>query len=247
MNLVRSVRQISWRKGEGHGRESEFNTFFEALNYEYGINNHPLDVNKAFEIYKKAANTSTDTLSMYRLYHIYKKDFKKFKMENRCHVLEKFYIMKCFAYLTEQEKETELFKRFAVTLELKVLLKKKKKNIFDWFHDYLNFLRVNYNHYDITKDDINLIQSVIYFRFINITESEREHVNDLMNDLAKKGNPHAIYNLVTYYKDDKKTNSKYLKKLYEMNYYRSFIEYTKVLPYNEETLAILKKSISKII
>ena len=53
--------------------KTEYKTFFEGLNYEYGINNHPLDVNKAFEIYKKAANTSTDTLSMYRLYHIYKK------------------------------------------------------------------------------------------------------------------------------------------------------------------------------
>ena len=224
--------------------KTEFSTFFEGLNYEYGINNCPLDINKAFEIYKKAADNTTDTLSMYRLYHIYKKDFKKFNMENRSHVLEKFYIMKCFAYLTQHEKENELFKRFGVTLELNALLIDEKKELNNWFYDYLDFLKVNYKYYDITKDDINLIQSVIYFWFIKKTESESDYVDNLMDDLAKKGNPHAIYNLVTYYKDDKKINSKYLKKLYEMNYYRSFIEYTKGLPYNEETLAILKKSIS---
>ena len=55
---------------------SEDSKFFEALNYEYGINNYPLDINKAFEIYKNAADNTTDTLSMYRLYYIYKRDYK---------------------------------------------------------------------------------------------------------------------------------------------------------------------------
>ena len=58
--------------------KSEFKNFFEALNYEYGINNYPQDLQKAFDLYKTAADSTTDTLSMYRLYHIYKKDFKKF-------------------------------------------------------------------------------------------------------------------------------------------------------------------------
>ena len=84
--------------------KTEYNKFFEALNYEYGINNFPHDVNKAFKIYKTAAETSTDTLSMYRLYRIYKKDFKKFNLKKRNCVLEKFYIMKCYAYLTSREK-----------------------------------------------------------------------------------------------------------------------------------------------
>ena len=46
--------------------KTEFSTFFEALNYEYGINNYPLDLKKAFEIYKNAADNTTDILSMYR-------------------------------------------------------------------------------------------------------------------------------------------------------------------------------------
>ena len=50
--------------------KTEFSTFFEALNYEYGINNYPLDLKKAFEIYKNAADNTTDTLSMYRFIFI---------------------------------------------------------------------------------------------------------------------------------------------------------------------------------
>ena len=84
--------------------------FFEGLNYEYGINDYPFDTKKAFEIYKKAADTSTDTLSMYRLYHTYKKDFKKFGKKGRNHILELFYILKCFTYLTPTEKKMNYFK-----------------------------------------------------------------------------------------------------------------------------------------
>ena len=94
--------------------KSENSKFFEALNYEYGINNYPLDTNKAFQIYKRAADTSTDALSMYRLYHIYKKDYKKFNIKERNNILEKFYILKCFTYSTQNEKLSELFHRFVV-------------------------------------------------------------------------------------------------------------------------------------
>ena len=51
--------------------KSEYSKFFEGLNYEYGINNYQLDLQKAFDIYKNGADLTTDTLSMYRLYHIY--------------------------------------------------------------------------------------------------------------------------------------------------------------------------------
>ena len=84
--------------------KTENKNFFEALNYEYGINNYPLDTKKAFEIYKTAADTSTDTLSMFRLYRIYKKEFKKFNIPKRNIVLEKYYIFKCYSYLTSKEK-----------------------------------------------------------------------------------------------------------------------------------------------
>ena len=58
--------------------KSQYSQFFEGLNYEYGINNKPFNIKKAFEIYKKAADFSVDPMSMYKLYHIYKNEYKIF-------------------------------------------------------------------------------------------------------------------------------------------------------------------------
>ena len=223
--------------------KSEFNTFFEALNYEYGINNHPLDVNKAFEIYKKAANTSTDTLSMYRLYHIYKKDFKKFNIKQRYHVLEKFYIMKCFAYLTHEEKTNQLFKRFYLGPEIKTLLMDNKNIFYKWYTMFFEFLKSNYCYYDIKKDDVVLIESIIYYWFEKKTDDRTNDMDRQLINLAKNGNPNAMYNLVTYYKEEKDFFL-YFEKLEQMNYYRSFADYSKELPYEENTIIILRKSIA---
>ena len=126
--------------------KTEYNKFFEALNYEYGINNFPHDANKAFKIYKTAAETSTDTLSMYRLYRIYKKDFKKFNLKKRNCVLEKFYIMKCYAYLTSREKKLFflLGGRFDIIQELDLnVYSKETKDYFTWFEKYFEFLYQN--------------------------------------------------------------------------------------------------------
>ena len=109
---------------------TENNKFFEALNYEYGINNNPLDLNKAFQIYKNAADTSNDTLSMFRLYRIYKNEYKKFNFSKRNIVLEKYYLFKCFSYLTNEElnKGSLLFKRIDVMKETFIQFEEEDPN-----------------------------------------------------------------------------------------------------------------------
>ena len=223
--------------------KTEFSTFFEALNYEYGINNYPLDTKKAFELYKKAADNTTDTLSMYRLYHIYKKDFKKFNINERSHVLEKFYIMKCFAFLPNLEKDYEFFERFDIFAEVHALLINKERIFYDWYLKYFEFLKSNYSCYNIKKDDVILIESVIYFWFEKKNEKKTQDMNDQIEQLAKKGNPLAMYNLATFY-SERKSFSEYLENLYKMNYYRHFNDYAKTLSDKKEALSILKKSIS---
>ena len=223
--------------------KSEFSTFFEALNYEYGINNYPLDTQKAFEIYKKAANSSTDTLSMYRLYHIYKKDFKKFNIKERNHVLEKFYIFKCFTYLTSNEKNNELFQRFDISIEVRTLLMDQNKIFYDWYIKFFKFLKNNFDVYKLNKDDVILIEAAIYYWFERKDEEITNMMDNQIIELADKGNPEAMYILVTYY-DEKDIYKDYYKKLYDMNYYRSFGDYSYELPNEKETLNILKKSIS---
>ena len=56
--------------------KSEYSKFFEGLNYEYGINNYTQDSQKAFDIYKEAADNTVDAMSMYKMYHIYKNEYK---------------------------------------------------------------------------------------------------------------------------------------------------------------------------
>ena len=227
--------------------KSEFSKFFEALNYEYGINNYQLDLKKAFDIYKNAADSTTDTLSMYRLYHIYKKDFKKFNLEKRSHVLEKYYIMKCFAYLTPYEKKEKLFRRFNILNELGNLIIDENNLFYSWYKEYFKFLMENYNFYNINKDDIILIEAVLYYFFENKEPSITDIMDNKISDLIKKSNPHAMYILASFYYT-KTEYHKYYEQLYSMNYYRCFDTYAGIKSYEEnekeKALTILKKSIS---
>ena len=222
--------------------KTEYKTFFEGLNYEYGINNYPLDLKKAFDIYKTAADTTTDTLSMYRLYHIYKKDFKKFNINERNHVLEKFYIMKSFAYSTSFEKENYLLEKFCLAPEIKALIMDENSYFYDWYDKYFKFLQKNYIDYNITKNDAILIEVVIYYYFEKKQSSRTEEMDDKLFDLIDDGNPHAMYNYITFYDD---SYDDYYKPLNDKNYYRCFADYAQIMPNEEKdkALTMLKKSI----
>ena len=202
---------------------------------------------KAFDLYKAAADSTTDTLSMYRLYHIYKKDFKKFNLEKRSHVLEKFYIMKCFAYLTAYEKQKKLFRRFDIGNEIGTLLIDENNIFYSWYSEYFEFLMENYSYYNINKDDIFLIEAVMYYYFEKKDSSMTDIMDNKILDLIKKSNPHAMYNLASFYCGETEYN-KYYEQLYAMNYYRSFDSYAKIIADEEKdinkALTILKKSIS---
>ena len=209
---------------------TENNKFFEALNYEYGINNYPLDTNRAFQIYKDAADTSTDTLSMYRLYRIYKKDFKTFNIKKRNYVLEKFYILKCYTYLTSREKDSYLYSKFDIKGELLCQLNKSNNGSDKWFVQLIKFLYKNYKLYNINRDDVILIEAIINKKLL------RESLGLKVKKLADNGHPEALYNLSVLDVYEGKT---YFKKLYQINYYRSFADF----PSSFGTLDMLKKSL----
>ena len=223
--------------------KTENKKFFEALNYEYGVNNYPLDTKKAFEIYKTASDTSTDTLSMFRLYRIYKKDFKKFNIPKRNLVLEKYYLLKCYAYLTTREKngEENLYQRFNVKGEIYAQIVNKDKKIFDWYYNLFNFLNENHSIYNLDKDEIIFVESVIRAK-LNKSMDTKYFMN-LLN-FADKGNAEAMYELTMIYSDKEKSfYQKYYEKLYKLNYYRSFDDYGKFLDYGKDSLNIVKKSL----
>ena len=216
--------------------KTENSKFFEALNYEYGINSYPLDTNKAFQIYKLAADTSPDTLSMYRLYRIYKKDYKKFNIKTRNFVFEKFYIMKCYTYLTANERESLLYSRFDIKNELINQLKDENGKVYEYFNQFIRFLYKYHKLYNIKRDDVILIDEVIKKSIIE----KRKFYKSKLDNLVNEENPQAIYNLAILKKKDGKL---YYEKLLKLNYYRSFSDYANLLDYRQVALNFIKQSL----
>ena len=128
-------------------KKSEYSSFFEGLNYEYGINNCKKDLVKALSIYKKAANNSFDTLSMLRLHYIYKKDFLKFNILKRNRIYEKFYLFKSFCFLDNQQiaREEFLFNRFDIFYEIYLHISIEENDQMNIFPKFIKFLRKNMN------------------------------------------------------------------------------------------------------
>ena len=72
--------------------------FYEGISYEYGLFDKSKNLNKAFKIYKDAADFKYDYLCMYRMHRIYFMDYKNFGVQKN-EDLHRFYLYKCFAYL----------------------------------------------------------------------------------------------------------------------------------------------------
>ena len=51
------------------------------------------------------------------------------------------------------------------------------------------------------KDDVILIESVIYYCFEKKEENITQYMHDQIAQLAKKGNPFAMYNLATLHSE----------------------------------------------
>ena len=224
-------------------KKSEYSKFFEGLNYEYGINNFPKNEKKAYEIYKEAANNTLDTMCMYRMYHIYKKDYKKFNISKRNRIFEKFYLFKCFSFLRySQIKDGQnLCNRFDILSEINIHFDYDDMD-FEKFHNFINFLNKNYKIYNINQEDLILIEIIIEY-FINKDDEFEIKTLKNLKDLSSN-NLEALYKLTCLEeKIDEKEKENRFKLLYSKNYYRSYIDYALYLNSREkykESLEALK-------
>ena len=224
--------------------KSEYAHFFEALNYEYGVNGQNKSITTAFSIYKEQANNSTDTLSMYKMYHIYKNEFQKFGLKKRNKILEKFYLFKCFAHLSRQEYQgyTLLLNRFHIVLDIKYYLEYEDP-LLNKFDRFINHLNKYYNFYNINPDDIILINAFVTFIF----KGDSNLAKSLLEPLIVKGNLQAVYQLALMLKEKNQIEGmfKYLEKC---KYYRCYCDYAlflfKDMNNTQKALQILKEAIS---
>ena len=224
--------------------KSEYSKFFEALDYEYGINGQIKDIKKAFSIYKNQADNTTDNLSMYKMYHIYKNEYEKFGFEKRNRILEKFYLFKCFSYLSQQEYQGYclLFNRFHVLFDIKLYF--DYEDILRLRIDlFINHINKYYEYYQINQDDVLLIKSFVYFKIKGDTNSAKI----ILEPLITKCNLQAIYQL-TLMLDDNDQKEKIFSFLEQHKYYRCYGDYAlflfKVMNKSQKALEILKEAIS---
>lgn len=221
---------------------TENNKFFEALNYEYGINNYPLDLNKAFQIYKFASDTSNDCLSMYRLYHIYKNEYKKFNISKRNVILEKYYFFKCCTYLPYDEivGNIYLFKRINIIGELKIIL--EDDPILDELDKFFDYLKQYYKFFNFKFTELTLIHSVVKLIYTDGEDNDSYHI---LLGLSKQNHLEAIYKLLCLCDSTSKKKCLY-QILYQKNYYRSFLRIALYLNSQENkelALKVLKMAI----
>ena len=223
-------------------KSSEYSYFFQGLDYEYGINNCKQDINKAFQIYKKAADNFCDPMSMFRMYHIYKKDFKKFNIAKRIRILEKFYLFKCLSYSSHSimKRMLNMCNRFDVKLEVLIHFDEEDKDR-QKFSKFIEHLKQYYNLYKINLDDVNFIEVIININMLQFEEKDISEELINLSCLVNENNLEAIYKFVclnNLLEDDYKEQE--FKKLYERKYYRSYVDYALFLNSKNRNIEALK-------
>ena len=227
-------------------KKSCYSKFFLGLDYEYGVNGKKKDLNKAFKTYIDAAENNNDTFAMYRLYHLFKKDYLKFNKNYRDRILEKYYLFKCFSYLRYQEMERELnlCNRYDIKLEVIIHFEEEDINR-NKFRKFIEFLKKYYSYYNIKKSDVEFIEIIINIKIIYEDEMdiylEFAKLSDLINNKENKDILEYEYKYAYVNKlfiDEEK--EAIFKKLYDLKYYKSYIDYSLFLYSKNRNIEALK-------
>ena len=140
------------------------NKFLEASQYEYGFFDNKIDLQKAFNLYKKYADLN-DYFCMYKMHVIYLCEYEKFNVHfNR--VLEKIYLFKCFAYLPNyiEDWNMKLFETIDVILEIAQQLYLEDGNL-EKHLKFFDLLSEQKEKYNLSENDINLMKCVLLCYF----------------------------------------------------------------------------------
>ena len=140
--------------------------FLEALQYEYGFFDTEIDLSKAFNLYKTYADIN-DYFCMYKMHVIYLCEYEKFNVPFS-RVLEKIYLLKCFAYLPNYiiDWDMNFFDKINIKVEIAQMLELEDDN----FEKHQLFFDLLYNEkekYNLSENDINLMKCVLFCYFDN--------------------------------------------------------------------------------
>ena len=215
--------------------KSEHSKFFEGLNYEFGINNTKMDIQKSLSLYKEGADKGIDAMCMYKLYHIYKKEFIKFNISKRNRVFEKYYLFKSFSFLNfyQLQRTSFLCNRFDIPLEVVFQFDQEDSN-FDKFKNFLIYLKKYHKELNLNLRDISIIEATFSYKFGNgaNTNAAIKLLLSLIPE-EKANSINEIYDLEIYYKiasylysqKDYHTAESYYIYLINSKYERAFPDY----------------------
>ena len=138
--------------------------FLEALQYEYGFFGNEIDLQKAFNTYKKYADLN-DYFCMYKMHIIYLCEYEKFNVPlNR--VLEKIYLLKCLAYVPNYiiDWREDLFSKIDIPYEIAGSLDLEDPNL-EKHQRFFDLLYEQKEKYNLSESNFNLIKGVFFCCF----------------------------------------------------------------------------------
>ena len=143
-----------------------FKNFLDIAQYEYGLFNTKIDLKKAYNLYKKYADLN-DYFCMYKMHIIHLSEFQKFNVK-RDRILEKLYLLKCFAYLPNYNN---LFHIIDVLLELAAVLDNEDSTA-SKHKEFMNMLEKERKNFNLTYNDISLMRNTFICYYLEETEEQ---------------------------------------------------------------------------
>ena len=230
-------------------------SFYEGISYEYGLFGKSKSTNKAYKIYKEAADFKYDYLCMYKMHRIYLIDHEKFGFKKN-EELFRLYLYKCFAYLPFLiiNRNYYLLNKINVAKELSLILEKYENNSYDIFDKFMDFLLMNNSQYNITTNDIKLMRSIFKCYFSsNFIKNNIESINELLEfekgDIAYYEAQLKYCNFYLQYSGDncdKEKIKNIFDNLIKTEYYKACCDYGRFLVKEkqyDEAIKIFKKGL----
>ena len=149
-----------------------YKNFLKAATYEYGFFNKKIDLEAAFSLYKKHAD-SNDYFCMYKMHVIYLCEYEKFNVPfNR--VLEQLYLLKCLAYLPNYafDWNLKLFEKIDVLYEIAGALDLEDETL-EKHTKFFDLLEKEKEKYNLSENEIYLMRGV-FFCYFNSNDKEKD-------------------------------------------------------------------------
>ena len=202
-------------------KHTEMAPFIYGLEYELGLNFKPKDLKQAYDIYEYNAQHTTDCLSMFRMYDIHFRDYKKFNIKQD-QALMMYYLCKSCAYMPIYVDNYFIYKLITPWNDVSIIVE-LLDNTWQTYTDFFNWFKRSkqYTHLHHQIDFIKLAPMYILGKVTDYSALKAE---------ATKDNPEIMLKLAdSLYFSNKEYTLELLEQLVDMKYYRAYDLYAGIV------------------